>query len=364
MITCDSKHFFLQFIFTGNLRDQKEKGLDKSRRRPPLSQTHVKQIYNNYFIPHYDNDPRCLQHKVYFDIAYFLGKIAKEGLRALTKDSFSIKTNDEGREYLELSYNEATKKSQGDDNYEMNNQPIILSQTENAKCPVKSYKLYVSKLTDLKAFFQKPNPYFKKITDPWYHKSPVGENTIGEFMKNISKNAGLSIIYTNHCVRGTTATAMHRSGYSLHDIAAVTKHKNIESLKFYLEQPTLDDMQNYSESLFQYTDKNKSAKVLENKENNESDDDFEPNPPRQKKKFKSSATTTTQLNTENSQLVPLSPKFDNNHTGENQLNPLQHMQNNTQNTTSNIMCMYRQNPVGMFVGANLNNCTINTNMPK
>ena len=33
-------------------------------------------------------------------------------------------------------------------------------------------------------------------------------------------------------------------------------------------------------------------------------------------------------------------------------------------TMSNILQTYRQNPVGMFVGANLTNCTININMQK
>ena len=46
---------------------------------------------------------------------------------------------------------------------------------------------------------------------------------------------------------------MYKSGYSLHDIVQVTKHKNIESLKYYLQQPTLEDMENYSDSLFKYT---------------------------------------------------------------------------------------------------------------
>ena len=52
----------------------------------------TEQIYKDYFSDHYNNDPRCLQHKVYFDIAYFLGKGGKEGLRELRKDSFEIRT--------------------------------------------------------------------------------------------------------------------------------------------------------------------------------------------------------------------------------------------------------------------------------
>ena len=51
-----------------------------------------------------------------------------EGLRALKKNSFEIKTNSEGIEFLELIYNEATKKSQGDDYNEMVENAILLAQ--------------------------------------------------------------------------------------------------------------------------------------------------------------------------------------------------------------------------------------------
>ena len=181
----------------------------------------------------------------------------QEGLRNLTKKSFALKVNENGRDYLELTYNESTKKSQGNDNNEMNDQAILLSQESN-RCLVKSFKLYLSKLTDLPELFQTPNVKYKYPADQWYKKSAVGENTIEKFMKQISLNADLSITYTNHCIRGTTATPMHRSGYSLHEIAQVTKHKNIESLKCYLEKPTLEDMQNYSASLCDYSCKNET----------------------------------------------------------------------------------------------------------
>ena len=61
-------------VFSGNLHDQEEKGLDKSRSYPPVLKKHLQEIYDNYIIPHFDNDPKCLQHKVFFEIAFFLGK--------------------------------------------------------------------------------------------------------------------------------------------------------------------------------------------------------------------------------------------------------------------------------------------------
>ena len=184
----------------GNLCDVKDNGLDTSRCHQPISQTDLDTIYTNYFMPHFDNDPRCLQHKIYFDIAFFLGKRGLEGLRKLTKNCFEL-TSD-GKEYLELKFNESTKKSQGDENREMNEQPILLAQPGKRCCPVNSFKLYKSKLTHIDALFQTPNPNFKYLGDKWYKATPVGENIIGKFLKKICEYSGLNKIYTNHCVRG------------------------------------------------------------------------------------------------------------------------------------------------------------------
>ena len=58
------------------------------------------------------------------------------------KTSFEIKQNDSGREYIELTYNPATRKEQGDESMESIDNPIIFSQPGNHKCLVYSFKLY------------------------------------------------------------------------------------------------------------------------------------------------------------------------------------------------------------------------------
>ena len=81
------------------------------------------------------------------------------------------------------------------------------------------------------------NPFFKYVNkDKWYKEQPVGEVTIGKFLSEISKIAGLLYIYTNHYVRGT-ATSCVKSLIKLcfQKIAFVLKHINLERLKYYLE---------------------------------------------------------------------------------------------------------------------------------
>ena len=152
---------------------------------------------------------------------------------------------------MQLKYNEATKKSDGIDCNEINDQQIILSQPNLPhKGPVKSFKFYLIKLTTIDALFQQPNPNFKNTRNTWYKKSPCGINTIGSYMANISHAAGLSYIYTSHYSRGTTATCMKKAGYSLEEITWVLKHKNLESLKRYLAKPSTEDKENFSNDVF------------------------------------------------------------------------------------------------------------------
>ena len=307
----------------------------------------MKQIYQNYFIPHYDNEPVCLQHKVYFDIAFYLGKRGTEGLHDMKKNSFGFFTTDDKKEYLQLTYNECTKKAQGDNYNESNEEPILLAQPGDPRCPVNSFKLYLSKLSSIDDLFQTPNPCFKIPNDIWYKATPCGVNTIGNFMKQISQRSGPLHIYTNHCVRGTTATAIKCAGHDLPEIAKVTHHQNLESLKYCLEKLTLEDKQKHSNDLFKYT----TSDINDNSDMT----CLTPPPPCKRKTSKATATVSKNAET---QLVAVSPN--DNHQVQNSDLPLQNMSQSTQN----ILQIYRQNPIWMFVGANISNCTININFPK
>ena len=77
-------------------------------------------------------------------------------------------------------------------------------------------------------------------------------------MKTISENTKLSKIYTNHCIRKTTATGMYRQGYSLKEIANITKHKNLQSLEHYISGPNHQDKTSYLNALFDYSKKTDS----------------------------------------------------------------------------------------------------------
>ena len=140
----------------------------------------------------------------------------------------------------------------------------MIEQPGSEMCPVKSFQEYSRRIWDCTeeakplAFFQRAKPKHQVLPDThleiqkWYSRVLVGKNPIGKWMSNISKAAGCSKIYTNHCLRNTTVTALHKAGKSLHQIAKVTDHANYESLKSYLEQPDEEDQEDTADTLFDY----------------------------------------------------------------------------------------------------------------
>ena len=90
----------------------------------------------------------------------------------------------------------------------------------------------------------------------------------------------------NHCIHGTTASAVKRAGYTLNEIAFVLKHKNLESLKYYLDKPTLEDKTNFSDSLFDQMGQNKS----DAEENSDSDFETPPKPAKMPKVYQKRKT--------------------------------------------------------------------------
>ena len=327
-------------VFKGQLRRAKNEGKDTSAPRTDIAPEDLEKLYDEYFTPGLtDGNTEILVHKVFFDIMFHTGRRAKEGLRNLQKDSFQVKTSPDGKEYIEITFNETTKKNQGDSTASAtenlhNNHAIISEQEGDVRCPVNSFKHYIENLnTECNAFFQYPN-----ADKTGFDRKPIGKNTLGELMKTISTQAKLSKRYTNHCIRKTTATGMHRQGYSLKEIANVTKHKNLQSLEHYISGPNQKDKEGYSTALFNYS-KNK----VQNKRPQECVENV------QKKKVKPSNTGTL---VKTGELLPV----DNNSNDKENMAHIPVSQNVVQN-------QLRQ-AANMFQNACFNNCNISFQMPK
>ena len=143
----------------------------------------------------------------------------RENLRDIRVYWFTFNRDENNLEYVTMR-DELDKNHRGDDN---TSQQTRMYATGMPDCPVGTLKLYVAKLNaSAPFFFQRP----KMVAGAsWYEPAPLGKNTLGSMMQRISKDAGLSQIYTNHCIRATVITSLDHAGVEGRHIQQVSGHK-------------------------------------------------------------------------------------------------------------------------------------------
>lgn len=105
-------------------------------------------------------------------------------------------------------------------------------ETGGPFCPVASFEKYIEHSNPNNEFlFLRP----KKKTDNeiWYDNMVVGERMLGNKMKEISTEAELSHIYTNHSIRATSITLLDKAGFEARHIMTVSGHRNESSIRSY-----------------------------------------------------------------------------------------------------------------------------------
>ena len=96
------------------------------------------------------------------------------------------------------------------------------------------YELYVSKLNPLRPdLFQRPKKFVRGDESEWYDNQVIGRDPLNNIMKDISIDAQLSKVYTNHSIRATCLTQLDQAGFEVRHIQAVSGHKSEESIKSY-----------------------------------------------------------------------------------------------------------------------------------
>ena len=110
----------------------------------------------------------------------------------------------------------------------------MYEKPDSALCPVKCFELYLSKLNpEIECLWQKPKETVSNDDPVWYCMAPLGKNTLGTFMKTISKNANLSQEYTNHSIRATAVTLLDHSNSEARHIIRVSGHKSESRIRSY-----------------------------------------------------------------------------------------------------------------------------------
>ena len=110
----------------------------------------------------------------------------------------------------------------------------VMYEKPGPNCPVASFELYLSHLNPLNEFlFQRPKRNVSISENVWYDNMMIGERTLCEKMRNISREGNLSKCYTDHSIRATAVTILDKAGFEARHVMAVGGHKNEASIRSY-----------------------------------------------------------------------------------------------------------------------------------
>ena len=211
----------------------------KPKHHPSIENGDLRRI--SQYINSYKSSPETLLHCFWFLLCYNFARRGGEGWRELSKESFGVAKDDQGKQYLFLKHTEKKNWQGGSSSkawdysdiraYGINVEGVSLNIVE-------AFQFYISKLhPECSALFQKPK--YKKWgmseDSVWFDNVPLGINKINVIMKTISESAHLSKTYTNHSVRATAITVMYRGGVDTKQICKISKHKAEETLKHYID---------------------------------------------------------------------------------------------------------------------------------
>ena len=152
-----------------------------------------------------------------------------------------------------MTHDEATKNHPGgiEDISSVEKEARMYSTSEDPLFDgLNCLKNYIQKLNpNCEAFFQYPKRAVKPEDDVWYENKPLGVNKLDGMMKEISKLASLSRIYTNHSVRAAAITLWSDAQVPSRHIMAISDHRSEASLKSYNTRPSSEQLRACSDIL-------------------------------------------------------------------------------------------------------------------
>ena len=223
-LVTDKEFYKSNQMFLAMKQKIKREGPDAIKHHPHITDEDFEKLRSSNILV--TSNPQGLQRKVWFDIMIGFGPRDLEDQRSFTNRTFTVKTDDRGIKFVEMVASEITKNHRGElSDDECERSPRIYA-INTPVCPVSSFELYLSKRNPKSThFFQKPICKFQSSEDVWYTKRLIGKKTLRDMMKNLSKKARLSKIYTNHSVRETPVDLLAHSGVPDREIIRTTGSK-------------------------------------------------------------------------------------------------------------------------------------------
>ena len=211
------------------------------------------------------SNPLALLRNVWFHVALFFCRRGREGQRQLKKTSLKFEVDASGRRFVTRAHDEATKNHPGGvSDIPISEKLARMYETPEENDGYKALKFYMAKLNPkCDAFFQYPrkNSNWNYAEEVWFDARPIGANKLDGMMKNISEEAKLSKMYTNHSVRATAITLWSNAGVQNRHIMAISGHRSEQSLTHYNTQPSASQLRTCSEVLLRSLTSNRSESL-------------------------------------------------------------------------------------------------------
>ena len=178
-----------------------------------------------------------LINTIWWQFTQHFGLRGRQEHHNMKVEDFTLKTNNEGVEYL--TYAEGITKTRQSGLHEKHRlvQPKMFA-TGTIRCPIHFYKLFLSK-RPLSLRSNGPM-YLSIIYNPtssvWYKNMPMGQNTINEIMKRMVNNSSLATStkkLTNHSARKTLIKKLKQNKVPKSDIIGITGHSTEAGLDAY-----------------------------------------------------------------------------------------------------------------------------------
>ena len=126
--------------------DLARKGKGGVLHKPCISKEDLTKLYEDKHVFSTDT-PVGLQQKVFFEIVLYTCRRGRENLHGMTKDSFVVAKDGQGREFVEKKYAEVDKNHrEGTGMDDTNGDGRMYDRPGSPFCPVASYKKYLSNL--------------------------------------------------------------------------------------------------------------------------------------------------------------------------------------------------------------------------
>ncbi|XP_071512103.1 uncharacterized protein KIAA1958-like [Diadema antillarum] len=175
--------------------------------------------------------PIGLQNKVFIDVMTYFANRGRENLRSTSISDFDLEVDEQNLRYITRRDTMTKSRRECEDEACSGHMYEIPG---SSRCPVRSFLALKEVLNPAeKCMWQRPKAKAPTDGSPWYMNAPLGINTIGNKMREISEKAGCSQVYTNHSLRATTCTVLDEAGFPNRHIMSVTGHRSESSLKHY-----------------------------------------------------------------------------------------------------------------------------------